>query len=190
MRFVHQLLQEYFAAFKMQDDLRNGVSARKYWPEEQWWKPTGWEETAIILAGLEGDATPVVRWLTPVHPILAYQVSIESGAPCDSSALQTMRELTPNARLAPAARAEWWRSAALWKIRSRSGSFGWCKRDFITKLLEAVDVMLLDAGFIQLVAIVAAQVLLCRAITKHIVDNPQHAVCRRQRRSFASPPLC
>jgi hypothetical protein len=110
VRFTHQLLQEYFAAFKMRDDVYSNVSASKFWPDEQWWQPTGWEESAIVLAGMEGDSTAVVRWLTPVHPILAYRAATESGASCDEAALHALREPTPGVRLAPIARAEWWRT--------------------------------------------------------------------------------
>lgn len=87
VRFVHQLLQEYFAAYEMLEDIRRGVPANheKYWPSKQWSIPTGWEETAVILAGVLGDATEVVKWLTPVQPILAYQCIKESGSPCDEN---------------------------------------------------------------------------------------------------------
>ncbi len=84
VRFVHQLLQEYFAAYEMLEDIRRGVPAsdEKYWPSEKWWQPTGWEETAVLLAGMLGDATEVVQWLTPVQPALAYRCIQESGSPC------------------------------------------------------------------------------------------------------------
>jgi len=92
VRFVHQLLQEFFAAYEMGEDMRRGVSATKYWPSEQWWEPTGWEETALLLAGMNDDASPVVRWLTPVHPTLAYRCATESGARCADDTLQPLYE--------------------------------------------------------------------------------------------------
>jgi hypothetical protein len=90
VRFVHQLLQEFFAAYEMGEDLRRGVPATKYWPSDQWWEPTRWEETALLLAGMSDEAAAVVRWLTPIHPTLAYRCATESGAPCCDDALQSL----------------------------------------------------------------------------------------------------
>ncbi len=109
VRFAHQLIQEYFAAYEMAEDMRRGVPADKYFPGERWWEAAGWEETAILLAGMRGDATEVVRWLTPVQPTLAYRCATESGSPCSASALQALYEPTPGARITPLARAEWGR---------------------------------------------------------------------------------
>jgi len=92
VRFVHQLLQEYFAAYEMREDLRRGVPATKYWPGDRWWEPTGWEETALLLVGMEGDATEIVRWLTPVQPTLAYRCATESGAQCADDVLRALYE--------------------------------------------------------------------------------------------------
>lgn len=130
LRFVHQLLQEFFAAYEMGEDLRRGVPASKYWPGERWCEPTGWEETALLLAGMGDESTTVVRWLTSVHPTLAYRCATESGAPCADEALQLLhdppvppipkyengdevdrwREKLP--RITPLARAEWGRMLA------------------------------------------------------------------------------
>ncbi len=109
VRFSHQLLQEYFAAYEMGEDLRRGVPASKYFPSDNWWEPTGWEETALLLAGMLGDATQVVRWLTPVQPDLAYRVATESGAKCDATALKALYEPAEGARRSPYAVAEWGR---------------------------------------------------------------------------------
>ncbi len=109
VRFSHQLLQEYFAAYEMGEDLRRGVPATKYFPSDEWWTPTGWEETALLLAGMLGDATKVIEWLTPVQPDLAYRVATESGVSCSNAALQTLYEPAPNARRSPYAVAEWGR---------------------------------------------------------------------------------
>lgn len=124
VRFVHQLLQEYFAACEMQKDIRRGVPATKYFPYKTWWEPTGWEEALLLLAGMQRDATKIVKWLTPVQPTLAYRCATESGATCAANALQMLfdpqisslpvyregsevddwREKLP--RIAPLARAE------------------------------------------------------------------------------------
>jgi formylglycine-generating enzyme required for sulfatase activity len=125
VRFVHQLLQEFFAAYEMGEDMRRGVPATKYWPSEQWWEPTGWEETALLLAGMGDESTQVIRWLTPMHPTLAYRCATESGVPRAENALHPLydplvlpmpkvkkgdeidrwREKLP--RVTPLARAEW-----------------------------------------------------------------------------------
>lgn len=109
VRFSHQLLQEYFAAYEMGEDLQRGVPASKYFPAEAWWTPAGWEETTLLLAGMEGDATRVVEWLTPTQPDLAYRVVTESGSPCANAALQALYEPAPGVRRSPYAVAEWGR---------------------------------------------------------------------------------
>lgn len=111
--FAHQLLQEYFAAFQMGEDMKNGVPTEKYWPGERWWEQTGWEETAVLLAGItrsedgELDATPVVEWLTPAQPHLAYRCATEGGAPCADPALQALYEAEPPQRIATLAKVRW-----------------------------------------------------------------------------------
>ncbi len=107
VRFVHQLLQEYFAAFEMGEDVRRGVPATKYFPGERWWEPTGWEETALLLAGMHGDSSVVVRWLTPVQPTLAWRCATESGAACQPELLQLLYEPPLLARITPLARNAW-----------------------------------------------------------------------------------
>ncbi len=112
MRFVHQLLQEYFAADEMAEDIRRGVPATKYWPSKRWWEQTGWEETALLLAGIRGNSTDIVRWLMPVQPTLAYRCATESGAACDEKVLRQLYEPETGARSSPLARAEWGRKIA------------------------------------------------------------------------------
>jgi hypothetical protein len=112
VRFVHQLIQEYFAAHAMGAEMRRGISPEVYWPGETWWQPTGWEETAILLAGLSNNATEIVRWLIPVHPTLAYRCATESGVPCDPAALQQLYEPMPGMRVSPIARFAWGRIMA------------------------------------------------------------------------------
>ncbi len=109
IRFSHQLLQEYFAAYEMGEDLRRGVPASKYFPSDEWWTPTGWEETALLLAGMQGDASAVVTWLTPVQPDLAYKVATESGTRCDKDVLKALYQPAAGARRSPYAVAEWGR---------------------------------------------------------------------------------
>lgn len=79
VRFTHQLLQEYFASVIMGIVMDAGDPASVFFSKENWWEPQGWEETAIILAGVRGDAIGVAHWLAPAHPELAYRVLSESG---------------------------------------------------------------------------------------------------------------
>ena len=80
LRFRHQLLQEYFTAQALQSRLGQ-TSAAELWPAGQWWKRTGWEETAVLLAGLHSDdCTAVIRWLADAQPEVAAQCIEESGA--------------------------------------------------------------------------------------------------------------
>ncbi len=109
LRFVHQLLQEYFAAFGMKKAMEQGVPAAHFFPSNEWWMPTGWEETAVLMAGMTEDATKVVEWLTPVQPDLAYKVSTESGADCAKVALQALYEPADGARRSPYVVSEWGR---------------------------------------------------------------------------------
>lgn len=78
VRFVHQLLQEYFAALAWQAQLAKGADLRPYWPDG-WTIPSGWEETAVLLAGLLPDMTAFIRQLLPVNPPLAARCIAESG---------------------------------------------------------------------------------------------------------------
>ncbi len=76
LRFFHQLMQEYFAARKMADEVEQGVTAARYWPGD-WWKPTGWEETAVLVAGMRPD---VAEWLLDANPLLACRALLEGQA--------------------------------------------------------------------------------------------------------------
>lgn len=113
IRFVHQLLQEYFAAFELGKEMHRGTLSSYFWPLDEWWMPTGWEESAILLGGIETDATEVVSWLAPVNPSLAFRVAKESGSPCSTSALALLYEPSPGARISPQARAEWGQKLAV-----------------------------------------------------------------------------
>ena len=80
VRFVHQLLQEYCAALAWQQAIGTGDDLDAYWPQG-WSEPSGWEETAVLLAGIVLDMTPFVAALLSVHPALAARCIGESGGP-------------------------------------------------------------------------------------------------------------
>lgn len=89
VRFSHQLLQEYFTALMMREKIANTeLDAHSLWPVEKFWKPSGWEEAAVLLAGLyEADCSPVLRWLLPVNPELMVRCIRQSAVPYDDKAI-------------------------------------------------------------------------------------------------------
>jgi len=79
-RFRHQLLQEYFTARALRRNITE-IRPEDLWPPERWWQRTGWEETAVLLAGLHaGDCSNIIRWLANAQPEVAAQCILESGA--------------------------------------------------------------------------------------------------------------
>jgi formylglycine-generating enzyme required for sulfatase activity len=82
VRFTHQLLQEYFAARFLQMEVEaQRLNASALWPPNQWWQRSGWEETAILWAGLySDDCTPVLDWVAEANPEVAAQCMLRSGA--------------------------------------------------------------------------------------------------------------
>jgi formylglycine-generating enzyme required for sulfatase activity len=78
VRFVHQLVQEYFAAVALGERLAAGEDLRRYWPNG-WVEPSGWEETTVLLAGLLDDMNPLVKQLLVANPPLAARCIAESG---------------------------------------------------------------------------------------------------------------
>jgi formylglycine-generating enzyme required for sulfatase activity len=80
VRFVHQLLQEYCAALAWQEAIDKGADLSIFWPQG-WTDPSGWEETAVLLAGMVPDMTSFVTALSPIHPALAARCIAESGGP-------------------------------------------------------------------------------------------------------------
>lgn len=92
VRFTHQLLQEYFAARRLDRELQQGVPASRFWPSETWWQPNGWNETAVLLAGLySNNTTPVIEWLRDANPELAARCILESGAGTPSPTIEALR---------------------------------------------------------------------------------------------------
>jgi len=89
IRFRHQLLQEYFTASALRAHVQDTppLLAGELWPEERWWERSGWEESAVLLAGLYAeDCTLIVRWLKDAQPEVAAQCILESGAEVDDRA--------------------------------------------------------------------------------------------------------
>ena len=80
LHFRHQLLQEYFTAKAWQERLAE-TAPSEMWPAARWWERSGWEETAVLLAGLHAaDCTQVIRRLAEAQPEVAARCIEESGA--------------------------------------------------------------------------------------------------------------
>src|SRR5262249_34030780 len=81
IRFTHQLLQEFFSAYKLDKEMKTGTPANEFWPDSVWWESQGLEQTAVLLAGLyNDDVSPVVRWLQDANPRLAALCVTGNGA--------------------------------------------------------------------------------------------------------------
>ncbi len=82
IRFRHQLLQEYFTALGLKRRFEQGaLSPAQLWPPEHWWRRSGWEEAAVLLAGLfPEDCAPVIRWLASAQLEVAVECVLKSGA--------------------------------------------------------------------------------------------------------------
>ena len=78
IRFVHQLVQEYFAALDWDEHITMDEDLRAYWPSG-WLEPSGWEETALLLTGILPDMTSMIEKLLLVNPPLAARCVVQSG---------------------------------------------------------------------------------------------------------------
>lgn len=80
VRFVHQLLQDYFAALALHQKWQAGAPLDLYCSPD-WSEPSGWEETFVLLAGFTPDLAALVSDLLPVNPPLAARCMAEGGTP-------------------------------------------------------------------------------------------------------------
>jgi formylglycine-generating enzyme required for sulfatase activity len=74
------LLQEYFTARGMRDEIEDGrLEALQLWKSP--WERSGWEVATRLLAGLyPDDGTPVIDWLGDAQPEVTADCILESGA--------------------------------------------------------------------------------------------------------------
>jgi formylglycine-generating enzyme required for sulfatase activity len=93
VHFTHQLLQEYFAARYMDQEIRAGrLKATEIWSREKWWDRTNWEEAAILLAGFySNDCSSIVKWVADATPEVAAMCVMHSGARLDESTAEQLR---------------------------------------------------------------------------------------------------
>lgn len=80
-RFVHQLHQEYFASRSLEIAFKQKRSANTFFNDEHWWETTGWEEAAVILAGIlpSDELMDFLLWLSDAQPKLAIRCIENAG---------------------------------------------------------------------------------------------------------------
>ncbi len=77
VRFVHQLVQEYFTALALVGQLRDGDDLQSLWQDQL--RTHNWDEAVILLAGILPDMTPLIERLLVVNPSLAARCIAQSG---------------------------------------------------------------------------------------------------------------
>ena len=80
-RFIHQLHQEYFASRSLQISFEERRKPTDFFCSANWWEPTGWEESAVILAGILpiDKLNCFLLWLSKVQPKLVIRCVENSG---------------------------------------------------------------------------------------------------------------
>lgn len=80
-RFAHQLHQEYFASRSLQIAFEQKRSPNEFFKYDNWWETTGWEESAVILAGIlsQDQLTDFLIWLSEVQPKLVIRCIENAG---------------------------------------------------------------------------------------------------------------
>src|SRR5262249_41274737 len=69
------------------------LKAQTLWSPERWWGSSGWEETAILLAGLHAqDCSRVLEWLADASPEAAARCARSSGAVVPDATLRSLRD--------------------------------------------------------------------------------------------------
>ena len=80
-RFAHQLHQEYFASQALNAAITQGNKLSDFFDDKVWWKPSGWEEPAVILTGIlqETERNKFFELLAVVQPELLFRCIYNSG---------------------------------------------------------------------------------------------------------------
>jgi energy-coupling factor transporter ATP-binding protein EcfA2 len=138
IRFSHQLLQEYFTAIYMEEEISSGrLKATQIWPSESWWERTNWEVATRLLAGLHtDDCSKVVNWVAEANPEVAAECIVLSGA---ALAVPTKKQLRKEwrRRLGDPARDPDPRARAA--VGRALGLTGWDNRDGIGTVKVEID---------------------------------------------------
>jgi formylglycine-generating enzyme required for sulfatase activity len=96
VRFVHQLLQEYFVGRRMLVEIKAGrFNARDFWPKDHWWQPSGWEEATVLAVGMSAVQAQreILEQLTLANPEVAAHALTRSGIQFDDSLKMMLREI-------------------------------------------------------------------------------------------------
>ena len=138
IRFAHQLLQEYFTAIYMEEEINSGrLKATEIWPAESWWERTNWEVATRLLAGLHtNDCSKVVKWVAEANPEVAAECIELSGA---KLAIPTKKQLRKEwrTRLLDTARDSDPRARAA--VGRALGLTGWDNRDGVGTVEIEID---------------------------------------------------
>lgn len=80
-RFVHQLYQEYFASRSLRIAFKEQQNPCNFYNFDKWWETTGWEESAVILAGRlpNEERNRFFLWLADVQPKLVIRCIENAG---------------------------------------------------------------------------------------------------------------
>ena len=99
-RFAHQLHQEYFASRSLREAFKkNNPKVREFFDPIKWWEPGGWEESAVILAGIldSDELKTFFIWLADAQPKLVIRCIENSGI--SGLTTETVDTLTKNTLL-------------------------------------------------------------------------------------------
>jgi formylglycine-generating enzyme required for sulfatase activity len=136
IRFAHQLLQEYFTAIYMEEEISSDrLKATQIWPAESWWERTNWEVATRLLAGLHtDDCSKVVNWVAEANPEVAAECIVLSGAALAPATKKKLRKEWRTRLVDPARDPDPRARAAVGRAL---GLTGWDNRDGIgTKKVE------------------------------------------------------
>lgn len=75
VRFMHQLLQEFFTAQSFKEHREQGWQAEQIWLKANWWEANGWEEAAKLAAEYEAEPSSFLQWLAAANPKLACEIA-------------------------------------------------------------------------------------------------------------------
>jgi hypothetical protein len=80
-RFIHQLYQEYFASRSLRIAFENQENPCCFFNHDEWWETTGWEESAVILAGglSVEKCKQFLLWLADAQPKLVIRCIENAG---------------------------------------------------------------------------------------------------------------
>jgi formylglycine-generating enzyme required for sulfatase activity len=110
LRFTHQLIQEYFAARALQDKIDRAIRMRRLSHLASWWllrryaapgRRTGWEETLLLLAGIEGEGGQAQRLIRAFlsQPLQAARLLVASDAELDPGLREEVGQALPDVML-------------------------------------------------------------------------------------------